>query len=205
MHRRKFISHALVPALAGVTVCGFSGCGALLQSERCGRPHGNDIDWKIAALDGLGLLLFFVPGVIAFAVDFYTGAIYLPIEPSYPGYGAGPQVPLGIAPHDTLPPSASNSGPAPAAQPPAGQPQRPPASQSLGLKRVVIPREQIQPQYLEQVVEKHVGRQISLDGSEVRLSELARIDQFDEQLNRHRADRNYGYSVRSFFVQLAHA
>src|SRR5947209_2852519 len=104
-----------------------------------------------------------------------------------------------------LPPSASNSGPAPAAQPSAGQPQRPPAGQYLGLKRVVIPREQLQPQYLEQVVEKHVGRQISLDDNEVRLSELARIDQFDEQLNRHRADRNYGYSVLSFFVQPAHA
>jgi hypothetical protein len=34
-------------------------------------------------LDGLGLLLFFVPGVIAFAVDFGTGAIYLP--PDYYG------------------------------------------------------------------------------------------------------------------------
>jgi hypothetical protein len=30
------------------------------------------------ALDGVGLLLFLVPGVIAFAVDFATGAIYLP-------------------------------------------------------------------------------------------------------------------------------
>jgi hypothetical protein len=205
MHRRQFISHALIPALAGATACGLSGCGALLQSERCGRPHGNDLDWKIAALDGLGLLLFFVPGVIAFAVDFYTGAIYLPSEQSYPGYGAGPQVPLGVAPRDSLPPPVSTSGPAPAAQPSAGQPQRPLVSQSLGLNRVVIPRDQLQPQYLEQVVEKYVGRQISLDDNEARLSELARIDQFDEQLNRHRADRNYGYSVRSFFVQLAHA
>ena len=29
-------------------------------------------------LDGIGLLLFIIPGVIAFAVDFSTGAIYLP-------------------------------------------------------------------------------------------------------------------------------
>jgi hypothetical protein len=29
-------------------------------------------------LDGIGLLVFLVPGVIAFAVDFATGAIYLP-------------------------------------------------------------------------------------------------------------------------------
>lgn len=34
------------------------------------------IDPGIAVLDGLGLLLFIVPGVIAFAVDFTTGTIY---------------------------------------------------------------------------------------------------------------------------------
>lgn len=33
---------------------------------------------SIAVPDGLGLLLFIIPGVIAFAVDFSTGAIYLP-------------------------------------------------------------------------------------------------------------------------------
>jgi len=32
----------------------------------------------VVALDAIGLLFFFVPGVIAFAVDFVTGAIYLP-------------------------------------------------------------------------------------------------------------------------------
>ncbi|MBW2133447.1 MAG: hypothetical protein JRG88_13125 [Deltaproteobacteria bacterium] len=32
----------------------------------------------VAVLDGLGLLIFFIPGIIAFAVDFATGAIYLP-------------------------------------------------------------------------------------------------------------------------------
>ncbi len=36
------------------------------------------LDPSIVLLDGLGLLFFFVPGVIAFAVDFSTGAIYLP-------------------------------------------------------------------------------------------------------------------------------
>jgi hypothetical protein len=205
MDRREFISHALIPAFAGATVCGLPGCGALFQSERCGRPHSNDIDWKIAALDGLGLLLFFVPGVIAFVVDFSTGAIYLPVEQSYPGYGAGPQVPVGMAPRDTLPPPVSKTGPAPAAQSSTGQPQRAPTAQQVGLKRVVIPREQLEPPYLEQVVEKHAGREISLDGTENRVSELPSIDQFDEQLNRHRADRNFGYSVRSFFAELARA
>ncbi len=58
------------------------GCGTLLHPERRGL-RGGRIDPSIAILDGLGLLLFFIPGAIAFAVDFATGAIYLPPE----GYG----------------------------------------------------------------------------------------------------------------------
>ena len=60
-----------------------AGCGMLLHPERRNQPTGSKLDWGIVALDALGLLLFFIPGVIAFAVDFGTGAIYLPP----PGYG----------------------------------------------------------------------------------------------------------------------
>lgn len=176
----------------------------LLEPRRSGQPHSNDIDWKIAALDALGLLLFFVPGVIAFAVDFYTGAIYMPLEPPYPGYGPGPYLPPAAPPPGAVPPPVSSAGPPSAAQP-AGKQLRPPAPQYLGLKRLDVPRDQLQPQYIEQVVAKQAGRQVSLSDSEARLSELARIDQFDEQLDRHRADRNFGYSVRSFFAKLAQA
>jgi hypothetical protein len=56
---------------------GGSGCGTILHPERRGQPAG-PLEWGVVALDALGLLLFFVPGVIAFAVDFATGAIYLP-------------------------------------------------------------------------------------------------------------------------------
>lgn len=56
-----------------------TGCGTVLYPERRGQPAGA-IDWKIVALDAVGLIFFFVPGVIAFAVDFTTGAIYLPPE-----------------------------------------------------------------------------------------------------------------------------
>ncbi len=56
---------------------GLSGCGTFLYPERRGQQGGR-IDWKVVALDGIGLLLFFIPGVIAFAVDIYSGAIYLP-------------------------------------------------------------------------------------------------------------------------------
>lgn len=55
------------------------GCGTILHPERRGQDAG-PLDWKIVGLDALGLLFFFVPGVIAFAVDFGTGAIYLPAD-----------------------------------------------------------------------------------------------------------------------------
>jgi hypothetical protein len=55
----------------------------ILHPERRNQPPRGGLDWSIVALDAIGLLLFFIPGVIAFAVDFTTGAIYLPP----PGYG----------------------------------------------------------------------------------------------------------------------
>lgn len=54
-----------------------ASCGFLLYPERRGQTHGR-IDPAIAVLDGVGLLLFLVPGIIAFAVDFATGTIYMP-------------------------------------------------------------------------------------------------------------------------------
>jgi hypothetical protein len=53
------------------------GCGTIMYPERKGQAKGK-IDTSIAILDGLGLLLFIIPGVIAFAVDFNNGCIYLP-------------------------------------------------------------------------------------------------------------------------------
>lgn len=55
------------------------GCGTILYPERKGQSAGR-IDWGVAALDAVGLLFFLVPGVIAFAVDFNNGTIYLPQE-----------------------------------------------------------------------------------------------------------------------------
>ena len=60
-----------------------AGCGMILHPERRNQPPGGSLDWKIVALDAVGLLLFFIPGVIAFAVDFSTGAIYLPPNRRY--------------------------------------------------------------------------------------------------------------------------
>ncbi len=59
-----------------------ASCGTLIYPERRGQPPGY-LDAGVVALDAVGLLLFFVPGVVAFAVDFATGAIYLPPPPPY--------------------------------------------------------------------------------------------------------------------------
>jgi hypothetical protein len=67
---------AALLALAGL-LTHLTACGTLLHPERRGQPSGR-LDPVIVALDAVGLLLFFIPGVIAFAVDFSNGTIYLP-------------------------------------------------------------------------------------------------------------------------------
>ncbi|MBF9000349.1 MULTISPECIES: hypothetical protein [Vibrio] len=52
-------------------------CGTIIHPERKGQVDGR-IDVGIAVLDAIGLLFFFIPGVVAFAVDFSNGTIYLP-------------------------------------------------------------------------------------------------------------------------------
>ena len=52
--------------------------GILCTSERRGQKPIGLIDPAVATLDALGLLLFIVPGVIAFAVDITNGTLYFP-------------------------------------------------------------------------------------------------------------------------------
>jgi hypothetical protein len=68
-----------------------ASCGTLLYPERRGQPAGR-LDVGVVALDGIGLLLFLVPGVIAFVVDFATGAIYLPPEYAMRAPGMGSEM-----------------------------------------------------------------------------------------------------------------
>lgn len=69
----------VVLALSACLLCG-SGCGVLLYPERQGQTQG-DLDLKVVLMDGVGLIFFVVPGLVAFAIDFYQGTIFLP-EPS---------------------------------------------------------------------------------------------------------------------------
>jgi hypothetical protein len=72
---KTVLIHAL---LVLMVIVPSSGCGTLLFHERQQSEHSGRLDPNILILDGLGLLLFIVPGLVAFGVDFYTEAIYLP-------------------------------------------------------------------------------------------------------------------------------
>ena len=54
-----------------------AACGTVLYPERKNQGQGK-LDIGVVALDGIGLLFFIVPGVIAYAVDFNNDTIYLP-------------------------------------------------------------------------------------------------------------------------------
>jgi hypothetical protein len=71
--KRRF----LIGGSTAVLAAALSGCGTLLYPERKGQSGGR-IDPSVAILDGIGLLLFLIPGLVAFAVDFSNGTIYLP-------------------------------------------------------------------------------------------------------------------------------
>jgi hypothetical protein len=65
----------LLSSLVFTNLLFLNGCGAIFYPER----HGNtrDVDPKVAVLDAVGLIFFLIPGVVAYAVDFTTGCIYL--------------------------------------------------------------------------------------------------------------------------------
>ncbi len=77
MMRQGWLKKTVVPVVLVSISLQLLSCGTLFHPERKGQTGGR-IDPGIAILDGLGLLLFLLPGVIAFAVDFSNGTIYLP-------------------------------------------------------------------------------------------------------------------------------
>jgi hypothetical protein len=55
-----------------------SACGTVIYPERVNQKNHGGLDPSIVILDGIGLFIFIIPGLIAFAVDFGTDAIYFP-------------------------------------------------------------------------------------------------------------------------------
>ena len=65
-------------ALLALTALASSGCGTLFFAERQDQTHSGKLDPNILILDGIGLVFFVIPGLVAYGIDFYSGAIYLP-------------------------------------------------------------------------------------------------------------------------------
>ncbi|MDX5376606.1 MAG: hypothetical protein LPK08_03685 [Halomonas sp.] len=71
------IRRALTGLVLAASFTALVGCGTVFHPERKGQMSGR-IDPVVAIANGVGLLFFIVPGVIAYAVDFSNGTIYLP-------------------------------------------------------------------------------------------------------------------------------
>lgn len=62
--------------LATLVLLAHTACGTLFYPERHGRRSGR-VDPAVLLLDGALLFFFVIPGLVAFAIDFYTGGIYM--------------------------------------------------------------------------------------------------------------------------------
>jgi hypothetical protein len=56
---------------------GLFSCGTILKPYQINKPHSNNFDISVVALDSIGLIFVF-PGIIALFVDYTNGTIYLP-------------------------------------------------------------------------------------------------------------------------------
>ena len=84
MSLKSFFRSVLSLIVMTVLIFQLAACGTIMYPERKGQTSGK-IDAGVAVLDGIGLLFFIIPGVIAYAVDFSNGTIYLPGTASVDG------------------------------------------------------------------------------------------------------------------------
>ena len=73
---RKF-SRVVGGVVVAALLTQITACGSIFFPDRRGQIDGK-IDPVVVVLDAVGLLFYVIPGLIAFGVDFATGAIYLP-------------------------------------------------------------------------------------------------------------------------------
>ena len=74
---RRQLLHLLC-GIAGLPL--LSSCGTIIYPDRAYQKERGHLDPAIVILDGIGLFFFIIPGLVAFAVDFTTGAIYFPAD-----------------------------------------------------------------------------------------------------------------------------
>ena len=69
-------TRAIGGALVVTLLTQLTACGTIFYPDRRGQIGGK-IDPVVAAMDAIGILFYVIPGLIAFGIDFATGAIYL--------------------------------------------------------------------------------------------------------------------------------
>ena len=157
--------------LALILVVAFSlhavSCGTIIHPERWGQPRTGPLDPSIVVLDGLGVLLFVIPGVVAFVVDFATGAIYLPGPAYYPAPPAGTYPPPGAYPVPMAPPGSSPAAPVP-------------------LTRIDNDPATLNKEKIQAIVRAQTGRDIDLDGPQVHMKRTQSVEEAAHLLNETR-------------------
>ena len=73
----RFSTRLLCAALGTTLLTQLTACGTLFYPDRRGQIEGK-LDPAIVAANAVGLLFYIIPGLIAFGIDFATGAIYFP-------------------------------------------------------------------------------------------------------------------------------
>ena len=189
MRRRQVLAKLWAWSSASGAAVTLTGCGTLLHSERIHQPHSRDLDWKMVALNGLGLIFFFVPGVIAFAVDFYTGALYLPPHP------------VAMKPAIADDASGRHATDVAGTSTEAGVGDGA-AESRVTLRKVAVGAEALNVATIEQRVAAHVGHPVSLGDASTRVTKLETIEQFDQVHHRHQSDRRFGDAPKRFFQRL---
>jgi hypothetical protein len=148
MHRRNFFWRASLGISAMVGSSSLTGCGSILYQDRIGQPRRGPLDWKVVALDGAGLLCFFVPGVVAFAVDYYNGTLFVPTQ------------------------NMSTEQALTQAEPATD------AALAGSFKQIPLTLEQMNRQSLELIVSKEIGEPVFLNHPTVRVTKLSKIQEF---------------------------
>lgn len=75
--RKSIVRPVIATAVSALLIFELTACGTVIYPERRGQTGGK-IDPAVVIMNGIGLLFWVIPGLVAFAVDFATGAIYSP-------------------------------------------------------------------------------------------------------------------------------
>ena len=73
--RKSIIKPMVATTFSALLIFELAGCGTIIYPERRGQTGGK-IDPAVVIMDGIGLLFWVSTGLVAFVVDFATGAIY---------------------------------------------------------------------------------------------------------------------------------